>query len=103
MIREYSRVHSDVSLLASGQLLHSMSLHSKYESNTAGGNELGSVDTTNHIGNEDEKGKHRITWIDPSSCCFVLYSKLASDKVLLQPSPLALAKALKVTLKITII
>ncbi|CAA7404257.1 unnamed protein product [Spirodela intermedia] len=91
LIREYSQVISDVSLLASGQLLQD----SKYESNTTGGNEQGNVDTTSQIGNEDEKGKHLITWIDPSSCCFVLYSKLPSGKVLLQPSPLALAKALK--------
>ncbi|KAJ0973659.1 hypothetical protein J5N97_015624 [Dioscorea zingiberensis] len=64
-IREYSLVESDVSLMASGQL---------------------------GVG---EEVNHHITWIDPHSCCLKLYSKLASDQVLMQQSPLSLAKAIK--------
>ena len=43
-----------------------------------------------------------LIWADPGSCCYALYSKLVADKVLLQPSPLALAKAIKVVYAILI-
>lgn len=69
-VRNYDAVSSDVISLASGQLTSSL---------------------TNK--NEAEDG-HKLIWIDPR-CCFALYSKLNSDQVLLQPSPLALPKALK--------
>ncbi|KAL2631472.1 hypothetical protein R1flu_016158 [Riccia fluitans] len=36
-----------------------------------------------------------LIWVDPATCSFVLYAKLPADKVFLQQSPLALAKALK--------
>ncbi|KAJ8451812.1 hypothetical protein Cgig2_007295 [Carnegiea gigantea] len=36
-----------------------------------------------------------LIWMDPRSCCYALYSKLKSEQVLLQQSPLALQKALK--------
>lgn len=73
-VRDYGAVSSDVVLLASDQLTPS--------SSTTGTNET-EENTSNYI------------WVDPRSCCFALYSKLNSDKVLLQPSPLSLAKALK--------
>ncbi|CAI9110722.1 OLC1v1010791C1 [Oldenlandia corymbosa var. corymbosa] len=66
-VREYGDVASDVGLLASDQLTPS--------------NEGGHVND--------------LIWVDPGNCCFALYSKLNADKVLLQQSPLALAKALK--------
>lgn len=68
-IKEYNLVEFDVSLLGSGQL------------------------SCSGVG---EEVKHLVTWIDPNSCCLKLYSKLSSDQVLMQQSPLALPKALKV-------
>ncbi|XP_047317598.1 aminopeptidase P1 [Impatiens glandulifera] len=44
---------------------------------------------------DTDKLTHNLVWVDPSSCCFALYSKLQADKVLLKSSPLALAKSLK--------
>ncbi|KAG6545323.1 hypothetical protein Mapa_013172 [Marchantia paleacea] len=48
---------------------------------------------------EDNKSSIKISsplvWVDPATCSFVLYAKLPADKVFLQQSPLALAKALK--------
>lgn len=76
-VREYNSVDSDVSLLACGKLI------SSYASNRAHG----------EIQKARENGK---IWIDPVSCCLALYAKLASDQVLMQQSPLARAKALKV-------
>lgn len=70
-VREYDAVSSDVIHLASNQLTSSLSKK-----------------------NEAEDG-HNLIWVDPR-CCFALYSNLNSDQVLLQPSPLALPKALKV-------
>lgn len=77
-VREYNAVGSDVSLL---------------ESDLKPGE-------TKIVGNgtyEAEENKNELVWADPGSCCYALYTKLNSDKVLLRPSPLALAKALKVT------
>lgn len=75
-VREYNSVDSDVSLLACGQLICS------YVSNRA------------HDEIQKAKESDKI-WIDPVSCCLALYAKLVSDQVLMQQSPLALAKALK--------
>ncbi|CAI9099732.1 OLC1v1036594C1 [Oldenlandia corymbosa var. corymbosa] len=44
---------------------------------------------------QDGNGNDQLIWVDPGSCCFAFYSKLKAEKVLLQQSPLALAKALK--------
>ncbi|KAK4539259.1 hypothetical protein RGQ29_031932 [Quercus rubra] len=67
-VREYGAVSSDVALLASNQL-----------------NALSA----------EMKDEFELIWADPTSCCYALYSKLDADKVLLRPSPLALAKAIK--------
>ena len=83
-----------MSVLASGKVLEAAVPQTKSESNAAEGN-----DVLNQRENGNERGKMRVTWIDPSSCCFFLYSKFLSDRILLQPSPLALSKALKVSLK----
>lgn len=77
-VREYSAVSSDVTLLASNKL------NSK------------KAETTGNGTTEAEENNYDLIWADPGSCCYALYIKLNSDKVLLQQSPLALAKALKV-------
>ncbi|KAK1300004.1 hypothetical protein QJS10_CPB13g00552 [Acorus calamus] len=82
-IRDYGSVESDVVSLASGKL----------------GTSFSPEDSRNDIQIEDvnEKGpgKKNLIWVDPGTCCFALFSKLSSDQVVLQQSPLALAKALK--------
>uniref|UniRef100_A0A803KVX7 Xaa-Pro aminopeptidase P n=1 Tax=Chenopodium quinoa TaxID=63459 RepID=A0A803KVX7_CHEQI len=76
-VRDYDAVGADVDLLAFNQLASSLSVN-------AAENKSG------------EMGKDcNFIWMDPRSCCYALYSKLKSDQVLLQQSPLALAKALK--------
>lgn len=77
-VREYSAVSSDVALLASHQL-------------KGGKSEIIGNGTT-----DADENNYGLMWADPGSCCYALYTKLDSDKVLLQQSPLALAKALKV-------
>lgn len=79
-VKEYTDVISDVALLASDRLFSSFS--SK--------NEAATKDM------EIDSEKTDRLWVDPASCCYALYSKLEADKVLLQPSPLSLPKALKV-------
>lgn len=37
-----------------------------------------------------------LIWIDPGTCSYAVYSRVAADRVALQQSPIALAKALKV-------
>ncbi|KAL5557239.1 hypothetical protein UlMin_039475 [Ulmus minor] len=76
-VREYSAVSSDVSLLASNQL-------------KPGATKIVGTGT-----NEVEEKNHDLVWADPGTCCYALYTKLNFDKVLLEQSPLALAKALK--------
>jgi len=76
-VREYEIVDSDASLLASGQLIYSFARNEAHDKV------------------QKAKENSRI-WIDPLSCCLALYAKLASDRVLMQQSPLALAKAIKV-------
>ncbi|XP_044469572.1 aminopeptidase P1-like [Mangifera indica] len=75
-IRDYNAVSRDVVLLESDQLNSSLI-------NIQGN------------GTKEAEGKADLIWVDPCSCCYALYSKLNSDKVLMQQSPLALAKALK--------
>lgn len=77
-VREYGEVSSDVALLASNQLRPSPV-----------------TDITENDINEEEEKTCGFIWVDPGSCCYALYSKLDSDKVVLQQSPLAIAKAIK--------
>lgn len=77
-IREYSAVSSDVVLLASNQL-NPVSASKEIQA---------------QVSNGVEQNKLNFIWVDPS-CCYALYSKLNSEEVLMQLSPLALAKALK--------
>lgn len=71
-VKEYAAVISDAALLATNQL--NLSTASK--------------------GTQTGKNNSGLIWADPS-CCYALYSKLNSEEVLLQQSPLALAKAIK--------
>ncbi|WCJ30965.1 aminopeptidase P1 [Euphorbia peplus] len=83
VVREYTAVSSDVLLLACNELDSTSSV--KGSNNDIVGNGTA----------ESEGKKTGLIWIDPSSCCYALYSKLDSEKVLLKQSPLSLAKALK--------
>ncbi|KAF3790670.1 putative Xaa-Pro aminopeptidase P [Nymphaea thermarum] len=76
-VKDYGAVVSDVLLLASRQLICTSDV--KYQTEVQ----------------KYEENKHNLIWMDPGSCCFALYSNLPSDQVLLQQSPLALAKAIK--------
>ncbi|XP_077233252.1 aminopeptidase P1 isoform X2 [Tasmannia lanceolata] len=90
-VRDYGSVESDVVLLASGHL----SSVTK-DSLIKGAKDGGIVSTeTGHNENGTEENKHNLIWVDPGSCCFILYSKLPSDQVFMHQSPLALAKAIK--------
>ncbi|CAK9191787.1 unnamed protein product [Sphagnum troendelagicum] len=42
-----------------------------------------------------EGNREAIIWVDPGTCSYMVYSHIPADQVLLQQSPLALAKALK--------
>lgn len=75
-VRDYCEVSSDAALLASDQLT---------STKTGSGASNSSA----------EEQSNDLIWVDPGAC-FALYSKLNLDKVFLQSSPLALAKALKV-------
>ncbi|WVZ09984.1 hypothetical protein V8G54_014514 [Vigna mungo] len=76
-IRDYTAVSSDVTLLAT--------------------DDLDTVSTVKRVngGHQAEENSNNLIWADPGSCCYALYAKLNPDIVLLQQSPLALAKALK--------
>lgn len=81
-VRDYSTVGSDVVLLASDQLNFSTN-----------GNQ---TENLQNGGNATDKSERKdLIWVDSDKCCYALYSKLKLSQVLLRPSPLALAKALK--------
>ncbi|CAA2960934.1 probable Xaa-Pro aminopeptidase P [Olea europaea subsp. europaea] len=90
-VRDYSAVSSDAVLLASDQLTPSSSAI-KAERDVPK-----KIDSNSHeAGNDnmEEESSNNLVWVD-GTCCFALYSKLNVDKVLMHPSPLGLAKALK--------
>lgn len=94
-VRDYSAIITDVSLLASNQLdLSSFVKGPEVRANVEV--ELSTIDIAGSNGTKVESQNNGLIWVDPAQCCYALYSKLNSDKVLLQQSPLALAKALKV-------
>ncbi|KAL0378096.1 UNVERIFIED_CONTAM: Aminopeptidase P1 [Sesamum radiatum] len=82
-VRDYGVVSSDTALLASDQL-----------ASTNSAKETGKTGTTVSDNSVEESMKD-LVWVDPGTCCFALYSKLNQDKLFLQSSPLALAKAIK--------
>ncbi|KAF5738167.1 Xaa-Pro aminopeptidase P isoform X1 [Tripterygium wilfordii] len=94
-VRDYVAVSSDAGLLASNELDSSFVVkgtvneQSKDMEINSGGN------ATEDSKSEEEGSDNDLIWVDPASCCYAVFSKLNSDNVLLQRSPLALAKALK--------
>lgn len=91
-VRDYGAVISDVILLASDQLTPSSSVN-KAEHDIPNKIDRNSREAGND--NIEDGSNNNLVWVD-GTCCFALYSKLNVDKVLMQPSPLGLAKALKV-------
>ena len=85
-VRDYNSVSADVNLLSSNHLVSSLPLN-------AAEDKVASGSTAEH-----KTAECNFIWMDSRSCCYALYSKLKSDQVLLQQSPIALSKALKVTL-----
>lgn len=83
-VREYSSVSSDVVLLASNELDSTSTVKGSHADGV--GNDM----------NDTEGDDADLIWVDSASCCYALYSKLNAEKVHLQQSPLALAKAIKV-------
>ncbi|GKU94577.1 hypothetical protein SLEP1_g8049 [Rubroshorea leprosula] len=94
-VRDYGAVSSDVVLLASNRLGTLSALKKFHEVLKDGGIVSGETDINRKPTSEEEEKKGELIWVDPGSCCYALYSILDIDKVLLQQSPLALAKALK--------
>ncbi|XP_037491086.1 aminopeptidase P1 isoform X2 [Jatropha curcas] len=96
-VREYTAVSSDVLLLASNQLdsISSASKGTDAEVTKDMKVDSSATDVTENGTSESEGNTFDLIWVDPGSCCYALYSKLNSEKVLLKQSPLALAKALK--------
>ncbi|GAV61949.1 Peptidase_M24 domain-containing protein/Creatinase_N domain-containing protein [Cephalotus follicularis] len=86
--REYGAVSSDVVLLASDQLDPLSAVEATQSKHSE-------IKLTGNGKTEAEENNKNLIWVDPGSCCYALYSKLNPDKVHLQQSPLALAKALK--------
>ncbi|GAB2232077.1 hypothetical protein Droror1_Dr00011099 [Drosera rotundifolia] len=89
-VRDYDRVGTDVTLLGSNGLTSSFESPQRSESSSYGNGS----DSTG-TGNSTEGKECNLIWADPGSCCYALYSKLNPSQLLLQQSPLALAKALK--------
>ncbi|XP_073293768.1 aminopeptidase P1-like isoform X1 [Primulina huaijiensis] len=94
-VRDYGAVSSDVVLLASDELTSTCSNKvTEHENSNNLDNEKDNSGMIVHYNSAEESAEDLI-WVDPGACCFALYSKLNMDKVFLQSSPLALAKALK--------
>ncbi|MED6197168.1 actin patch protein [Stylosanthes scabra] len=95
-IQDYTAVSSDAALLATDELdaLSSAkgSLAAVTKEAEKSPNELNKGVNGKH---QAEEHSNDLVWVDPGTCCYALYSKLNSETVLLQQSPLALAKALK--------
>lgn len=96
-VREYMAVSSDAVLLASDEL-DAVSTVRGIPAKVTGEVKKTPSETDGKVsGNHQAEGNSNdLIWADPGSCCYALYSKLNPDKVHLQQSPLALAKALKV-------
>eukprot|EP00250_Pteridium_aquilinum_P005032 c15192_g1_i1 orf=59-2065(+) len=97
-LKDYDSVLSGVSALAAGEPCPSPKQEGESGDSRSGGNgemEVGSTVTDGDAKGEKSEGKGGLIWMDPGSCCYVIYKMLPADQVLLQQSPLALAKALK--------
>ncbi|XP_054824662.1 aminopeptidase P1 [Prosopis cineraria] len=94
-IREYTAVSSDVALLAVGELDAVSTVRGTSTELTEDASKALSGAGTRVNGSSQADSGTDLIWADPGSCCYALYSKLNPDKVHLQQSPVALAKALK--------
>ncbi|GMH25260.1 hypothetical protein Nepgr_027103 [Nepenthes gracilis] len=95
-VRDYDAVASDVSLLASNELASSLLENESQEKDAKQLESHPNVSVLTANGTEGAvELEYNLIWADPASCCYALFSKLSSGQVLLQQSPLALAKALK--------
>ncbi|XP_028775617.1 aminopeptidase P1 isoform X2 [Neltuma alba] len=94
-IRDYTAVSSDVALLAVDELDAVSTVRGTSTELTEEASKTLSETGVRVNGSSQADGCNDLIWADPGSCCYALYSKLNSDKVHLQQSPVALAKALK--------
>ena len=90
----YDAISSDVNLLTSNQLVSSLSAKSVDHNGEAAPIAEGK--------DGEIKKECNLIWMDPYSCYCALYSKLKSEHVFLQQSPLAFQNALKVKLLFSI-
>ncbi|KAF6166596.1 hypothetical protein GIB67_005458 [Kingdonia uniflora] len=93
-VRDYSLVKGDVVLLGSGKL-NAATTGSETEVSEDGAISSTEAHLAGNDTNEESKKNSNLILADPGSCCYALYSNLKSGQVLLQQSPLALAKAIK--------
>ncbi|KAG5069809.1 hypothetical protein JHK85_002186 [Glycine max] len=94
-IQEYTAVSSDATLLATDEL-DAVSTAKAALAETEARKIPSEIDKSVNGEHQAEENSNDLIWADPVSCCYALYAKLNPDTVLLQQSPLALAKALKV-------
>ncbi|KAK7309275.1 hypothetical protein RJT34_05853 [Clitoria ternatea] len=94
-IREYTEVSSDVALLATNELDAVSTIKVATEVTTQAKKTPSETNKGINGEHQAEENSNDLVWADPGSCCYALYAKLNPDAVLLQQSPLALAKALK--------
>lgn len=95
-IREYTAVSSDVALLAVDELDAVSTVRGTSTELTEEASKIRSETGVRVNGSSQaEDSSNDLIWADPGLCCYALYSKLNHDKVHLQQSPVALAKALK--------
>ncbi|KAG5089520.1 hypothetical protein JHK86_002132 [Glycine max] len=93
-IQEYTAVSSDATLLATDEL-DAVSTAKAALAETEARKIPSEIDKSVNGEHQAEENSNDLIWADPVSCCYALYAKLNPDTVLLQQSPLALAKALK--------
>jgi len=96
-IKEYTEVSLDAALLATNEL-DSVSTAKASLAEVTKQSENFTSETNKSVNGKHQTGEKisNLIWADPASCCYALYSKLNPDAVVLQQSPLALPKALKV-------
>lgn len=90
--REYSDVLDGIRSLAAWEPC------SKSRKESGGGSSNGELEAGTVDGDakgEKWEGQGGLVWMNPGNCCFAIYKALSADQVLLQQSPLVLAKALK--------
>ncbi|KAF5752963.1 Xaa-Pro aminopeptidase P isoform X1 [Tripterygium wilfordii] len=94
-VRDYGAVSTDAGLLSSNELDSSFAVKGTVNE-LAKDMKLNSREHATENGKSEKEGSDNdLIWVDPASCCYGLFSKLNFDNVVLQQSPLALAKALK--------